>query len=203
MSNAVFPTLPGLGWSVGKKPMCKTAVQRTVSGKEFRASFMSYPLWEFSLNYEVLRAAAAYAELQSLVGFFNARQGAFDSFLYTDPNDNSVTDYQFGTGDGATVAFQLTRAFGGFIAPVMNVNALTAIKKGGGAQSSPADYSINSAGLVTFTSAPAGAAPLTWTGSFYFRVRFLQDAAEFEEFMRNLWQLKKLEFVGATGNKIA
>lgn len=202
MSNAVFPTLPGLGWSVGKKPMWKTAVQRTVSGREFRAPFMSYPLWEFSLNYEVLRAATAYAELQTLMGFFNARLGAYDSFLYTDSNDNSVTDYQFGTGDGTTVAFQLTRALGGFIEPVMNVNALTNIKKGGAVQSSPTDYSIDSAGLVTFTSAPAGAAVLTWTGSFYFRVRFLQDMAEFEEFMKNLWQLKKLEFVGATGNKV-
>lgn len=202
MSNAVFPTLPGLGWSVGKTPEWSTKTQRMASGREFRAAFMSYPLWRFSLNYDFLRAASAYAELQSLMGFFNARQGAYDSFLYTDPNDNSVTDYQFGTGDGTTVAFQLTRAYGGFIEPVMNVNTLTNIKKAGVAQSNPANYTIGSTGLVTFTSAPANGAALTWTGSFYFRVRFLQDVAEFEEFMKNLWQLKKLEFTGATGNKV-
>lgn len=202
MSNAVFPSLPGLGWSVGKYPVWNTKTQRSVSGKEVRTAFMSYPLWQFALSYEVLRAASAYAELQSLLGFFNARQGAYDSFLYTDPNDNSVTDYQFGTGDGTTVAFQLTRAYGGFIEPVMNVNTLTNIKKAGVAQSNPADYTIGSTGLVTFTTAPAIGAALTWTGSFYFRVRFLQDTAEFKEFMKNLWELNKLEFIGATGNKV-
>jgi hypothetical protein len=29
----------------------------------------------------------AYAEFQTLANFFNARQGNYDSFLYTDPTD--------------------------------------------------------------------------------------------------------------------
>ena len=110
MSNAVFPVLAGLDWNVIKTPVWKTRIQEAVSGKELRAALMSYPLWKFSLSYTVLRANAANAELQTLMGFFNARQGMFDSFLYTDPTDNSVANQSFGTGDGSTTAFQIGRA---------------------------------------------------------------------------------------------
>lgn len=202
MSNAVFPTLPGLLFNVVKQPEFSTKVQRATSGKELRAAFMQYPLWTFKLSYEFLRSAAAYTEMQTLLGFFTARQGMFDSFLFSDPDDNSVTDYQFGIGDGVTTKFQLTRAYGAFIEPVQNVNVLTNIKKAGTTLASPADYSIDANGLVTFVTAPAGGNALTWSGTYYFRVRFLQDVAEFNKFMQGLWDLKKLEFVGSTGNKV-
>jgi len=195
MSNAIFPsTFPGLRWDVQKVPLWRTKIQSTVSGKELRAAMMSYPLWQFSLSYEVLRAASAYAELQSLMGFFNLRNGSFDSFLYTDPDDKSVTDENFGTGNGSQVVFQLLRSYGGFLEPIQNVNVLTNIKKNGVTMVNPADYTINSTGVVTFTSAPANGLPLTWTGTFYFRVRFMQDMAQFNQFMKQLWDLKKLEF---------
>jgi uncharacterized protein (TIGR02217 family) len=186
--------MPGLRWDVKKVPIWRTKVQSTVSGKETRAAMMSYPLWQFSLSYEVLRARATLLELQTLMGFFNLRNGSFDSFLYTDPDDKSVTDENFGTGNGSQTVFQLLRAYGGFLEPIQNVNVLTNIKKNGVAQTNPADYTISSTGVVTFTSAPANGLPLTWTGTFYFRVRFLQDMAEFNQFMKNLWDLQKLEF---------
>jgi uncharacterized protein (TIGR02217 family) len=194
MSNAVFPTLPGLKWDVKKTPIWHTRIQAAASGKELRAALMSYPLWKFSLAYEVLRADVAYSELQTLMGFFNARNGSFDDFLYTDPDDNSVTDQQFGIGNGTATAFQLTRPYGGFAEPIQNVNVLTNIKKGGVVQNNPTDYTISSTGVVTFTVAPANGAVLTWSGTYYFRVRFLQDMAEFNQFMYRLWELQQLEF---------
>jgi uncharacterized protein (TIGR02217 family) len=193
MSNSVFPTLAGLAWSVTKSPMFATKVQSAVSGKELRTAYMPYPLWKFHLTYEVLRADVVNAELQSLMGFFLSRQGAYDSFLYTDPTDYSVTNQQFGTGDGSTKSFQLTRTYGGFSEPVQNVNGTPTIKDNGTTKATPADYSINSTGLVTFVTAPVSGHALTWTGSFYYRVRFLQDVADFDNFMHQLWQLKKLE----------
>jgi hypothetical protein len=48
----------------------------------------------------------------------------------------------------------------------------------------------------------AGSA-LTWTGSYYYRCRFLQDTLEFNEFMNSLWEAKKVEFIGSlTPNRI-
>jgi uncharacterized protein (TIGR02217 family) len=193
MSNEVYPALPGLGIKVGKAPIWKTEVQQSVSGKELRGSFMAYPNYRLSLEYEVLRETGSFTELQTLMGFFNKRRGAFDDFLFTDPDDNAATDYQFGTGDGSTVAFQLMKSYGGFVEPVQNVNVLTNIKKAGVTQTSPTNYSISSAGLVTFTTAPALGAALTWTGTYYWRVRFADDENDFEQFMRKLWLLKKVE----------
>jgi uncharacterized protein (TIGR02217 family) len=118
MSNAVFPTLPGLAWGVTKTPIWSTKVQRAASGRELRASYYSYPLWKFQLNYEVLRANAL-AELQTLVGFFNARQGSFDTFLYEDRDDKSVTDQAFGIATPAQSQYQLVRDFGGYVEPVL------------------------------------------------------------------------------------
>jgi hypothetical protein len=57
-------------------------------------------------------------ELQTLGGFFLARQGSYDSFLYSDPTDNTVTKQTFAAGDDVTTAFTLARAWGGFIEPI-------------------------------------------------------------------------------------
>lgn len=206
MGNAVYPSLPGLMFGSTKAPRFATHVQQSVSLAEARAAFAAYPIWTVSLQYEFLRHGA-YTELRQLLGFFLARQGSFDSFLYTDPDDNAVTDQQFGTGDGTTTLFQLKRTFGygtgaTFDEPVMNVNALTNIKKAGVAQSSPSNYSIDANGLVTFTSPPAAASALTWSGSYYYRVRFLQDESQFAKFMQDLFENKKVELLGSPMNKV-
>src|SRR4051812_12387575 len=108
MSNAIFPTLAGLAWDVLKTPLWSTSVQQSVSGKEIRAQYFSTPIYRWRLSYELLRASAV-AELQTLIGFFHARQGKFDSFLFSDPADNAVVQHGFGLGNGTTVAFQLQR----------------------------------------------------------------------------------------------
>ena len=128
MSQAVFPTFPGLKWGSKKTPYWKNRVQEAVSGKEKRAAYWTYPRYKLDLSYEVLRAGAE-AELQQLLGFFNARKGNFDSFLVSDPDDNAVTAQAFGTGDGARTEFQLLRSYGGFIEPVFDVTGAPAIYK--------------------------------------------------------------------------
>lgn len=192
MSNAVFPSLPGLTWSVLKTPKWKTITQESASGKEIRQALMSYPLWEFTLKFSVLRGDNGYTEMQTLAGFFNARQGMYDSWLFDDPSDDTVSAQSFGTGDGATTAFQLIRTMGGFNEPIQNVNGAPSIYINGVLQAS--GYTVGSTGIVTFTSAPAIGAALTWSGSFYFRCRFLQDLAEFDQFAKNLWAMKSIKF---------
>ena len=112
MSNAIFPTLPGLAWSVFKTPQWSTRVQRSTGGNELRASYFSQPIWKWRLTYEFLRESAGLSELKQLVSFYNARQGMYDSFLYSDPSDSSVTNHLFGLGDGTRTIFQLQRTSG-------------------------------------------------------------------------------------------
>jgi uncharacterized protein (TIGR02217 family) len=192
MSNAIFPALPGLKWGRSKTPVWSTRIQTAESGREWRAARYSYPVWRFKLNYEFLRAGSQ-QELQSLVGFFNARQGSYDSFLYDDPRDNTATAQTFGTGDGSSRVFQLVRTLGDFVEPVKALQAPPSIFNNGVLQSSGVSVDLANA-IVTFAVAPAAGHTLAWTGLFYFRCRFLQDSIDFEEFLKDLWQAKKVEF---------
>ncbi len=195
----VFPTLPGIQWGVHKSPQFNTATHRAVSGYEIRAARMQYPLWTFTLSYEFLRDGA-YAELKTLMGFFLQQMGSFSAFCYSDPSDNAVVNQAFATGDGVTTTFPLTRAYGGFVEPVQNLDGTPQIFVGG-TLLAPAAFSIVN-GLVTFAAPPAAGSVLTWTGSFFYRVRFVNDHADFNQFMFELYELKQISFVGSPLNKV-
>jgi uncharacterized protein (TIGR02217 family) len=207
MSSAIFPSLPGLQWGIRKRPKFRTKIQQAVGGRELRAAFQPYPIWRWRLSYEFLRTYTAasgtpYTELQSLLGFFLARQGAFDTFLYSDPSDKTVTLQSIGTGTGALTTFQLARTYGGFTEPIYNVDATSAaplIYKNGVLQTLTTDYTISSTGLVTFVVAPANGLAITWTGSYYWRVRFDGDDTEFSQFVENFWENHDLSFISVLG----
>lgn len=189
MSAAIFPVLPGLAWGATREPMWRTAGAASASGMEQRAGYMSYPRWRIKLTYEFLRAGAP-AELQTLLGFFNARGGDRDSFLWPDPIDHTATDQQFGTGDGAATVFRLGRTLGGAYEPISAVNGTITVAKDGIATTA---YTLSaSTGKVTFTTAPAAGAVLTWSGEYYRRVRFERSSLEYREFLRDLWDAKSV-----------
>lgn len=190
MSNDVYPDLIGLKFGVTRTPRFKTTIDETASGREYRTALMVYPRTKVTLSYEFLRDRTSADEFRTLLGFFKKRRGSYDSFLLNDPDDNSVTDQQFGVGDGTTTAFQLVRTLGGFVEPVYDLNGVPTIQVNGGA---PGSYSISATGLVTFAAAPAVGADLTWSGAYYWRCRFMQDEMEFEKFMQQLWQAGKVE----------
>lgn len=126
MSDAVFPTLPGVKWNAKRTPIWKTLSEESVSGQDASVALMTYPLRRYTLSYELLRAGAL-AELEQLEGFFNARRGRHDTWLYNDPDDNAATDQAFGTGNGTQTVFYLARTRGGFTEPVQSLNGVPAI----------------------------------------------------------------------------
>lgn len=209
MSNALYPTPIGLTWTIGRSPEFNTVVQRAASGFERRTALMAYPLYNLRLSYEFLRSDSINAELQLVQDFFLARNGKSDNFLLDDSYtpDDSVTDQQFGTGDGVTASFQLQRNLksGGFGEPVMNVNAMTNVKDGGSVippGAGAGKYTINGTGLITFGTVPTAGHLLTWSGTYYLRCRFDLDVIDFENFMYQLWDLKKVQLVGSLGIKV-
>lgn len=50
-------------------------------------------------------------------------------------------------------------------------------------------------GYFSFASAVPNAVLISWSGTFYFRVRFTHDTTEFTEFMRDLYEARKVEFI--------
>ncbi len=224
MSNAVFPTLPGLAFDVVKTPLFSTSIQTSRSGRELRRRNWANPIYTFQLQYEFLRDDLAFAEMKTLAGFYMQRQGSFDSFLFADPDDSIASNIQFGTGDGLTTTFQLSRPFGGSSEPVNNIDAASLFigaymwSAAGSAPmwsatgSAPmwsaskvyvqgSDYT-ESNGLITFSTPPAAGEPLIWNGVYYYRARFDADSVDFTKFMDRLWSAKTVTLRASLGNRI-
>ncbi|OQW33939.1 MAG: hypothetical protein A4E20_11970 [Nitrospira sp. SG-bin2] len=140
----------------------------------------------------MLRSLGAFTELQQIVGFYNARNGAYDDWLFNDLYDNTCSLQLFGTGNGVTTAFQLARTYGTYVEPVRAINTLTQVRVNGTATGA---YTHDaSTGVITFTTAPGAGQSLDWSGTFYWRCRFLDDHADFSMFMEGLSELKSLKF---------
>lgn len=199
MSNQVFPTssLKGITFSSFRIPTWATRMQRAVSGRELAVPDYANPIWNYKLTFSFLRdfqVGAVLSEQRLLLDFINARQAAYDTFLFEDRDDYTVTDEAFGIGDGVTVDFQLTRALksAGFVEDIIAPNAITNIKVDGTPTSA---YTLDSdTGIITFTAAPATGKIISATFTYYFRCRFMDDAVEFERFMHQFWSVKELRF---------
>jgi hypothetical protein len=193
-----FPTLPGQGWSVRKKPTFATIVADHVSGREVRDALYQNPIWLFELTFDGLASdSVSYPglgaqSLQSLMGLFLQCQGQFGTFLYTDPSDNSATGQIFATGDGSTTSFTFARALGGFLEPVGWVTSVSQVAVGGVAQNS--GWSLSTPNSLVFATAPASGASIAASFAYAFECRFDDDAADFEQFMQNLWALDSVKF---------
>ncbi len=204
MSSQVFPALTGLGWDVVRTPMWDTTIQENQSGKETRMSNYTYPRYQWDLVFNALRQGtvhgSAYTEFAQLLGFYNARQGSFDSFLYTDADDYTVTGQAIGTGDGATLTFPLVRTFGGFVEPVLAPNTVSKVYVDG--VDAAGNWSVSSwgsaaPGVITFAGghAPTNAKAVTADFTYYWPCRFTDDSIPFNKFISNMYEGKKVSFI--------
>lgn len=192
----VFPLLAGQSFITAKAPMWSTGIAESTSGRERRTRRWSYPKWRFEVQYEVLRNGPSYLEQQRLLTFFNLHAGMAQEFFYFDPSDNVVTGTPFGTGDGTSTTFQLKRTMGvsgfSFSEPVRALNGAPVIYINGVATTA---FTVGAYGQITFTTAPAAAASLSWDGSFLFLCRFDNDEMEVAEMMQGLWSNSGLSFM--------
>jgi uncharacterized protein (TIGR02217 family) len=210
MSNCIFPKLPGLTFDIKPVPTWSTVVQK--SKNRARTAIMNdpYPLWTFEISFEFLRDSpnqrpgrdplntANYTELQQLVGFYNARGGSFDSFLL-DPgmltarkSDWEANGAPAGTGDGTTTTFYLQRDCGGFLDEVQATVGPIFVSVNGVVAASSA-WTQNADASVTFTTAPASGAVVTWDGRWMYRVAFAEDKLDgLAQFMYELYECQKV-----------
>ena len=188
--------VPGLGWSVHRRPTFDTIVVPHPSGADVRSALWANPLWEFELTFDGLAGdVSSYPGLgansfQNLLGFYLTLGGGRDRFLYVDPDFFSVTAQLLGTGDGATTVFPLVRAFGGFVEQISWATGVSAVTVAG----APAAFSMPSPASIQLAIPPAAGALVAATFTYGFICRFLDDTLDFEEFMQNLWQLKSFKF---------
>jgi uncharacterized protein (TIGR02217 family) len=190
MSNEVFPVLSGLSFGTERKYAFETEVQKNVSGREVRQAMRAYPIRSWLLRYEFLRQNLSRTEFSTLLGFFLRHKGRFDTFLFEDIADKTVTDAPIGTGNGSRTAWQLVRPLGGFAEPIYSPNTMTQVKVNGTPTTA---YTVNAAtGVITFTSAPANTHAILASFTYYWRVRFDDDVANFREFVRSFYENQRL-----------
>jgi uncharacterized protein (TIGR02217 family) len=192
---------------VDRAPSFATTVVTNYSGKEIRIARQSTPRRTWTSSYSFLRQGtfegATYTEQAQLEGFFNNRTGMLDSFLYLDPHDNSVTAQTIGVGDGSTIQFQLIRAYGGAVEPILAPQSVTSLTVGGVAKVNGTDYGVGAwengatpPGTINFVAgAPGVGQVIVATFSYYFPVRFTDDTMTFSNFMQSLFENKKVSFI--------
>lgn len=115
--------LRGMAYSSHKKPLFKTRVSESASGREQRVSLADMPRWQFDIPFEFLEDSSGLdSSLRTFMGFFLAMRGSFDIFLVKDPGDYLSVASLCGTGDGTILQFPITRTLGAFAETVGQVD---------------------------------------------------------------------------------
>lgn len=194
-ADPFYTPLPGLSIDVKKAPRFRTRVSESASGNETRYSQAEYPRWDFELSYEYLEdKSGAESSLKTILGFFLARRGSFESWLFKDPDDYLSEEGVCGIADGVTTEFPLCRTLGGFNERVGQVDTENSISVFvDGVLVDPADYTVVLPNSLVFDTAPAEGT-ITATFQFFFACRFTEDSLDFEKFADKLWNLQQVQF---------
>jgi uncharacterized protein (TIGR02217 family) len=187
-----FPTYrlpPDIEKGAQGGPSFSTVIQESISGQEQRIRVWANCRAKYDIGYSILESDDPDGSYRAVVAMFYAHMGRLYPFRFKDWSDYQATDEVFGTGDGATTQFQLSKTYDpqqillgtpGSLTYTREIYLLATtpvIKKNGVTQTVTTDYTISNTGLVTFTSAPAAspATSLTWTGEYDLPVRWDTD----------------------------
>lgn len=206
-SPVVFPTLIGLAYTAPKRPTFYNSTAKSGSGYTTNIGYSNTPTWEWDLTFERLEDYSSSSELKKLLGFYLAMRGSLTRFLWQDADDNQVTGQPVGTSDGTTTIWTLQRTYGygqtgtenvGYINSGVTFNLYVA-----GTLQSPSTYDVlNTTPMqqqVRFHTAPSTGQAITADFGYYFYVHFKEDTNEWDKFLYQLWELKKLTIESVKG----
>jgi uncharacterized protein (TIGR02217 family) len=178
-----FPTAIAFHSTGG--PERKTEIVALGSGYEERNA-----VWANSRRrYDIGSGVKTLDDLSSAIAFFEARLGRLYGFRFKDFADSkscapgasvSPADQAIGTGDGTTVAFQLTKTYPS--GPASWVRKIAKPVDGtvrvavAGVEQTTGIIIDTTTGLITFASAPANGAAITAGYEFDCAVRFDTDS---------------------------
>jgi uncharacterized protein (TIGR02217 family) len=176
--NVRFPLDVALGARGG--PERATDIVTLASGREERNSRWAQSRRRYNAGYGV----KSRADMQAVLAFFEERRGRLHAFRWRDALDHSSNGPQaLGTGDGATVAFQLSKTYGAsfdpYVRPITKPVADTVTITVDGVAITA--FAVNDAtGIVTFDDPPAVGAVLLAEFEFDVPVRFDTDRLDIE-----------------------
>lgn len=179
-----FPVAVSFGATGG--PERRTEIVTVTSGRERRNLRLAHSRRHFDAGTGV----RSLTDLYEIVGFFEARRGAFHGFRFRDPFDMKscrpdqppgAGDQQIGVGDGVTTGFQLVKWYGdgddAYARPIAKPVADTVLVAVDGVDVS--DFVVDVAtGLVALATAPGDGQVVTAGYEFDLAARF--DAERIE-----------------------
>ena len=189
MTNLILPQFQGWSYNKTITPIWNTQTYESESGRETRIPKWKFPRYEIKLNFNFMtdnttQGTLDKGDIERLQGFFNAVGGSFEDFLYFDDTENSVENQTFGVGDGQTTKFQLVRNHPYWAEPVNGINEKPKIFVNG----EEVECEVDAYGVVTFEEPPEADAILSWSGLYYFRVRFSEDQIDLGRTWCGLWE---------------
>lgn len=135
-------------------------------------------------------------EFDQLCGLFVACRGQYGRFLFSCPEDNSRSSAGFAVGGGGASTFRVQRFWGPQSAGeyvVLDTSKPWKIYLNSVDDTS--NWVPSNNGLsITRSSPPSPGDVITADFFFYYLCRFLEDLQDFEQFYRNLWDLRSLKF---------
>lgn len=174
-----FPEDISYGSSGGPEYLTRIVV--TGSGHERRNAAWS----EARARYDVAYGVRTPGQLAALLAFFRARRGRAEGFRYKDWADYSSAadgvgtplpgDQLLGLGDGATLAFQLVKAYGGRTRPIAKPVAGSLRLALDGVEQASGWALDATRGQVTFVAPPAAGVAVSAGFLFDVPVRFDSD----------------------------
>jgi uncharacterized protein (TIGR02217 family) len=182
-AEVLLPTAISYGSRGG--PEYVTLITATSGGQEQRIVQWELARGRWNIAYGVRTPT----QLAELITFFRAVRGRATGFRFKDKADYQATLEVFGTGDGVETTFQLQKTYAlgtsaAYVRPITKpVDATVQVFADGVEQ--VGNWSLDSTtGVVTFDSAPADEAELTWSGEFHVPCRFNTDhlPTSFEQF---------------------
>ncbi len=184
-----FPLDVSLGSRGG--PVRRTDIVTLSSGREHRNSRWAQSRRRYDAGLGVRTIDA----LHAVIGFFEERRGRLIGFRFRDRTDwrsgppsrePAPMDQRIGTGDGATLAFQLVKTYGSSFAPYRRpiakpVGGTVRVALDGVEQDVGSDFNCDPVtGVVTFTAAPPVGAIITAGYAFDVPVRFDTDELDID-----------------------
>lgn len=174
-----------------KTPHFNTITQKPAAVRGIvTASLVPYPTWDFEVELVWTRGdeRTPTSIIAAFLDIFMQCLGSGVFFLITDPNDNTVSA-NAGTmlnvtpgaaapmgvvGDGVSTQFQLARIIGpsGLSIDILQNVSISTLNVNGSPTSS---YSVSDTGVITFVTAPALNASLSWSGGFQYLCQFTED----------------------------
>lgn len=187
MSNEIFNFQPETPFE--EEIQYSTIISESEAGAEQRYQKWLKPRRTFRIKLDARQAT----ETDQIWRFYTRHKGAFDSFLFQNPNENPVTLETIGSGDGLKTVFYVgNKVDVGTGDLILTPNSLVVKRSVGGTGDylSFSTYTLSESigKLVTNTALPSGDVLRADSYNFRYRVRFKEDTLTREAFSAELWR---------------